>query len=81
MPLQKRFAALIAERMKITPAKAGRMLFTNQFSLVGINRDMYSAWQELLSALYPGKPVALDIIWVLERTRLRSEGVTTPEVD
>lgn len=80
VPLQKRFAAWVADRMGISPAKAGRMLLTNQFSLVGINRDMYLAWQELLRVLYPAKPIALDIIWVLERLRLRSEGVT-PEVD
>jgi hypothetical protein len=48
------------------------MLLSDEFSLVGLNREMYQAWQELLRRLYPAKPVALDLIWVSERSRLRA---------
>jgi hypothetical protein len=80
VPLQERFASFVADRMGIAPAKARRMLLANQFSLVGINHDMYLAWQELLRELYPAKPIALDVIWVLERMRLRSEGIIAPAI-
>jgi len=39
-----------------------------------MNKETYLAWQEFLRSLWPGKPVMLDIIWVLgarEGTALR----------
>jgi hypothetical protein len=69
---RRQFADRVAERLgKYKPRTVERALFGTEFSLVGINKEIYLAWQELLRSLYPGKPVALDIIWVLERTRLR----------
>ena len=44
-----------------------RMLVGAECSLVGMDKEMYLAWQHLLRDLWPGKPVQLDIIWVLER--------------
>lgn len=50
-----------------TPRMIGQALLGNEFSLVGMNKEMYLAWQEFLRSLWPGKPVALDTIWFLER--------------
>jgi hypothetical protein len=79
--LRARLATSIAEAMKTTPREVERILLRQQFSLAGINREMYTAWQDLLFSLYPAKPIALDIIWVLERTRLRAEGAAEAELD
>ncbi len=47
----------------------------SEFSLTGIvTKEIYLSWQDLLRELYPGKPVALDVIWVLERMRIRASG-------
>jgi len=35
-----------------------------------MNKETYLAWQEFLRSLWPGKPVMLDIIWVLERAKV-----------
>lgn len=79
--LRTRLAASVGEAMKTTPGTVERMLLRQKFSLAGINKEMYAAWQEFLVSLYPAKPVALDIIWALERTRLRTEGVAGPEAE
>jgi hypothetical protein len=73
--LRQRLAEWIAGRMeKSTPRMVSRAWGT-EFSLTAIvTKEIYLAWQELLRTLYPGKPVQLDIIWVLERMRLRKEG-------
>jgi hypothetical protein len=71
-PIRKRLACLISQRMKAAEKNVERMLLSDEFSLVGLNREMYQAWQELLRRLYPAKPVALDLIWVSERSRLRA---------
>jgi hypothetical protein len=71
-PLRRQFAERVAERLgQYKPRTVEQALLGTEFSLVGINKQVYLAWQELLRSLYPGKPVALDIIWMLERTRLR----------
>jgi len=79
--IRTRLATSIAEAMKTTPRQVERMLLRQQFSLAGINRETYAAWQDFLISLYPAKPIALDIIWVLERTRLRAEGIAEAEAD
>jgi hypothetical protein len=50
-----------------TPRMIGQALLGSEFSLVGMNKEMYLAWQEFLRSLWPGKPVVLDTIWFLER--------------
>jgi hypothetical protein len=75
VPLRERLAAWLAARLeKATPKMVSRA-WGNEFSLTAVaTKEIYLAWQELLRTLYPGKPVQLDIIWVLERMRLRKEG-------
>ncbi len=70
--LRREFAARAAERLAkhlpdVTPRALGRALLGNEFSLVGMNKEMYLAWQHFLRSLWPGKPVVLDTIWFLER--------------
>lgn len=50
-----------------TPRMIGQALLGSEFSLVGMNKEMYLAWQAFLRSLWPGKPVVLDTIWFLER--------------
>jgi len=79
VPLRKRLAELIAQRLQnATPRKVERA-FGSEFSLTAIaTKEIYLAWQELLRFLYPGKPIMLDIIWVLERARIRASGEQEP---
>ncbi len=49
-----------------TPRMIGRALLGNEFSL-GMNKEIYLAWQDFLRSLWPGKPVVLDTIWFLKR--------------
>lgn len=72
---RQRLAAFVASRMEnTTPSRVSRAL-GSEFSLTGIvTREVYVAWQSLLRTLWPGKPVLLDVIWVLERSRLRKGG-------
>jgi hypothetical protein len=77
--LRQQLAERTAERLKehlpdSTPTVIRRALFGNEFSLVGINKEIYLAWQELLRSLWPGKPLMLDIIWVLERRKVPDLG-------
>jgi hypothetical protein len=65
--------------MNQTPKGCGTRLLGNEFSLVGINKEMYLAWQEFLRSLWPGKPVMLDIIWVLERAKVPTLGIDEKE--
>jgi hypothetical protein len=71
MHLAERTAERLKERLPgSTPRAVERALLGNEFSLVGINKEIYLAWQEFLRSLWPGKPLMLDIIWVLERARI-----------
>jgi hypothetical protein len=77
--LRRQLAERSAERLKEhSPGSTARMveraLFGNEFSLVGINKEIYLAWQEFFRALWPDKPLMLDIIWVLERAKARNSG-------
>ncbi len=80
--LRRQLAERTAERLKdhlpdSTPRMVERALFGNEFALVGINKEIYLAWQELFRSLWPGKPLMLDIIWVLERAKVRKPGADT----
>lgn len=61
----------LTERLKALSEQStrgvARQLVGNEFSLAAIDKETYFAWQELLRDLWPGKPVQLDLIWVLER--------------
>jgi len=61
----------IAERVAALgyPRSVAAGLVRQEFSLVGIDKETYLAWQELLRSLYPAKPVLLDVIWSLERRK------------
>lgn len=58
---------------------AARRLVGAECSLVGMDKEMYLAWQHLLRNLWPGKPVQLDIIWVLERRPIPLSADDEPE--
>lgn len=82
--LRSQLVVRAAERLKgqlpgSTPQSVERVLLGNEFSLVGINKEIYLAWQEFFRLLWPGKPLMLDIIWVLERMRQRKERGTDRE--
>jgi len=73
LPIRKRLVEFISQRLEnTTPRMVERALLREEFSLVGLNKEIYLAWQELLRTLWPSKPVLLDIIWVLERKRIRA---------
>jgi hypothetical protein len=55
------------------PRAVARLIVGHEFSLAAIDKETYSAWQEFLRDLYPSKPVALDIIWYLERRKRRGQ--------
>jgi hypothetical protein len=67
-----------AERLKGIkgPRSIAYLMLGHEFSLAAIDKETYLAWQEFFRTLYPGKPVALDIIWALERSKRRGQ---TPE--
>lgn len=76
--LRRQLSDRLIERLKphladSSPKLVERTFFGSEFSLVGINKETYLAWQELLRSLWPGKPVMLDIIWVIERARIREK--------
>lgn len=62
-----------AERIKEVPNSRtlARLLAGSEFSLAAVNKEAYLAWQGLFRSLYPGKPLTLDLIWVLERAKIR----------
>jgi len=75
LSLRRGLAHRTAERLKehlsgSTPRMVEQALLGNEFSLTGINKEIYLAWQEFLHSLWPSKPVMLDIIWVLERAKV-----------
>lgn len=73
--LRRRLAKHVARRLEnTTPLMVERAILGEEFSLMGLNKEIYLAWQNLLRSLWPGKPVQLDIIWVLERKRIRASG-------
>jgi hypothetical protein len=82
--IRRQLAERTAERLKehlpdSSPRAVERALLGNEFSLVGINKEIYLAWQEFLRSLWPGKPIMLDIIWMLERAKIDGAGVKTKE--
>jgi hypothetical protein len=81
-PLRQRLAEWIAGRMEKGTPKLVSRAWGAEFSLTGIAiKEIYLAWQEMLRVLYPGKPVTLDIIWMLERSRIRASGKAVPVED
>ncbi len=74
--LRRRHIDRTAERLRevSNPRTVARLLAGNEFSLAAINKEIYLAWQDFLRSLWSGKPVMLDLIWVIERSRLRSAG-------
>jgi len=78
--LRARLAEYVAQRLNNTTSRmVKRVLLGQEFALVGLNKEIYLAWQDLLRSLWPGKPVELDIIWVLERVRLRERPGAAPK--
>lgn len=63
----ERVGERLNQRTQGSSKSVARMLVGAECSLVGMDKEMYLAWQHLLRELWPGKPVQLDIIWVLER--------------
>lgn len=61
----------IVDRLKqvsdAPPRAVAKQLIGTEFSLAAIDKETYVVWQEFLRELWPGKPVQLDIVWVLER--------------
>lgn len=62
----------IIERAKdisgdVSPRAIASRLLGSEFSLTAIDKEIYLEWQQFLRSLWPGKPVQLDIVWVLER--------------
>lgn len=76
--LRRRRIDHTAERAKDFPdaRSLARMLAGKEFSLAAVDKELYLAWQEFFRDLWPSKPLMLDIIWFLERTRIRSEQLT-----
>jgi hypothetical protein len=72
-----------SERLRALAASStrtvARQLVGAEFSLAAIDKETYLAWQGLLRDLWPGKPVQLDIIWVLERRPLPATADDEPE--
>ena len=82
--LRRQFAERAAERLAkhvpdATPRTISHALLGPEFSLVGMNKEMYLAWQEFLRSLWPGKPVMLDLIWFLERKKVPLLGADESE--
>ena len=61
----------IVERAKeisdVSPKAIANRLMGTEFSLTAIDKEIYLQWQQFLRTLWPGKPVQLDIVGVLER--------------
>ena len=82
VPGRQRLAEWIAGRLESATPKVINRTWGKEFSLTGIvTKEIYLAWQDLLRELYPAKPVALDIIWVVERMRIRASGKSAPVDD
>jgi hypothetical protein len=75
--LRQRRIERIAERAKGFPEARGlaRMLAGKEFSLAAVDKELYLAWQDFFRDLWPAKPLMLDIIWFLERNRIRAESL------
>jgi hypothetical protein len=71
--LRQRRIDRTAERLEemSSPRTLARRLAGNEFSLANIDKETYLAWQDFLRSLWSGKPVLLDLIWVIERSRVR----------
>jgi hypothetical protein len=53
---------------KITDSDLKLIINPNDFSLNRIIcKDMYYAWQNCLRAIYPERPVLLDVLWSIYR--------------
>jgi hypothetical protein len=61
----------IVDRLKgvsdVSPRAVAKQLIGAELVLAAIDKETYVVWQEFLRELWPGKPVQLDIVWVLER--------------
>ena len=64
--LIERAAQRLPRQVSATPRMIGQALLGGEFSL-GMNKEIYLAWQQFLRSLWPGKPVVLDTIWFLKR--------------
>lgn len=76
-PLRRRRVEWLAERLRtagkeFTPSVIGPAI-GQEFSLTALDQETYRAWQQLFRAVYPAKPVMLDVIWSSERLK-SSEG-------
>lgn len=63
----ERIAERAAEISDVSPRAIANRLMGSEFSLTAIDKEIYLQWQQFLRSLWPGKPVQLDIVWVLER--------------
>ncbi len=53
---------------KISDSELKMIINPNDVSLTKIvNKDMYYAWQKCLRAIYPERPVLLDVLWSINR--------------
>lgn len=79
-PLRRQRAERFAEgAKKLSETRFSRSVIESaiglRFSLTAIDYETYMAWQRMFRALYPAKPVMLDIIWSVERLDLRENEV------
>jgi hypothetical protein len=55
---------------KVNDALLRQIINPYNFSLEGIiSKEMYIAWQQCLRAIYPEKPILLDVLWLLKQQR------------
>jgi hypothetical protein len=50
----------------VRPKAIANRLMGGRVSHTAIDKEIYLQWQQFLRTLWPGKPVRLDIVWVLE---------------
>jgi len=57
---------------KTTDAEMHTIINSNNFKLERIFlKDMYYAWQNCLRAIYPERPVLLDVLWSINRKQMK----------
>jgi hypothetical protein len=59
---------------RIAPVYRQQGLLPSKLDLKHMNREMYIVWQTWLRAIYPKRPVLLDVIWARERRRPLTRG-------
>lgn len=52
---------------RIAPIYRQQGEMASKLDLLHMNRKMYIAWQQWFRAIYPERPVLLDVIWAVER--------------